>query len=193
MYKLIIAIIFMTCISCNSKKQETKNTIANTNMNITSPLLYAMNANNTSSYNYSSPYDIFIDIKKIKSNNYNLVVKMELNNGSIYISPNSVRDFKGKFSLKINESDKFEKTSNLIEKPLSVETYDYHPFVQGNVNWVKNNTTYTQKLKLNSEENFKVSGYIQFTIEPRCTLEKIPFVIIHEKGKMKIELIQDKC
>lgn len=40
---------------------------------------------------------------------------------------------------------------------------------------MRENTTYKQALKVNSETDFKVSGLIQFTIEPRCSLEKIGY------------------
>lgn len=184
MYKLIIAISLITCFSCNSKKQTAEKNIVNT----TNPPLFAMHTNSFISHNSKSPYDIFIDIKKVGKDVYNLVIKMELQDGSFYVSPNSVRDFKGKFLMNINENDRLKKVSNLIEKPLSIEIFDEHPFVQGNVNWVKKNTTYTQKLKLNSDKDFQIPGVIQFVIEPRCTLEKIPFTIIYENGEMKIDL-----
>ncbi len=37
-----------------------------------------------------------------------------------------------------------------------------------------------------SEDNFEVFGRIQFTIEPRCSLEEIPFALSYQNGVIKI-------
>ncbi len=66
-----------------------------------------------------------------------------------------------------------------------------HPFTNGTVNWVRVNTNYKQQLEVATQVDFQVFGYIQFTIEPRCSLEKIPFIIKKENGKLKFEL--DNC
>ena len=135
------------------------------------------------------PYKLKLSSKKLQNNEYDLSISMELFNAAHFISPNAKRDFKGKFKVVFNATDKFNLLGKLIETPLSVEEYDEHPFTNGTVNWVRENTTYRQKIKLNSTKDFQVKGYIQFTIEPRCTLEKTPFIIKQINGKMKIELL----
>ena len=42
-----------------------------------------------------------------------------------------------------------------------------------------------------STENFEAYGYLQFTIEPRCTLEKVPFILSFVDGKLSIKF--DGC
>lgn len=139
----------------------------------------------------SQPYEIELDLKKLENNAFDLVINMKLNNGSYYVSPNSKRDFKGIFTLKLENNEMLEQISKLMETPLSVEEFDPHPFVNGNVNWVKVNTTYKQQYTIKSNKEFEVFGLIQFTIEPRCTLEKIPFVLTYKNGKMNVQL--DNC
>ncbi|WNW02976.1 hypothetical protein RRF68_06145 [Tenacibaculum sp. HL-MS23] len=136
----------------------------------------------------SEPYKLKLASKKLQNNEYDLSISMELFDNAHFISPNAKREFKGKFKVVFNTTDKFSLLGKLIEKPLSVEEYDEHPFTNGTVNWVRKNTTYRQKIKLNSTKNFQIKGYIQFTIEPRCTLEKISFIIKQVNGKMSVEL-----
>ena len=136
----------------------------------------------------SEPYKLKLASKKIKNNEYDVSILMELFNDAHFISPNAKREFKGKFKVVFEDTDKFNLLGKLIETPLSVEEHDPHPFTNGTVNWVRKNTTYRQKIKLNSTKDFETKGYIQFTIEPKCTLEKIPFIIKHSNGKMRVEL-----
>ncbi|PNQ73076.1 hypothetical protein C1T31_08785 [Hanstruepera neustonica] len=118
---------------------------------------------------------------------YNLIVDMRLKDGGHFVSPNATGYFSGKFTMVIDDTDAFEVIGKLIENPLTKEELDLHPFINGPVNWVRENTTYTQQIQLNTENSFEVHGYIQFTIEPACTLEKIPFIIKQNDGVLKFE------
>lgn len=118
---------------------------------------------------------------------HDLVIDMHLKDGGHFVSPNATGNFSGKFTMVIDDTEAFQIDGKLIETPLTVEEIDLHPFVNGPVNWVRENTTYTQQIKLLTENSFEVHGYIQFTIEPACTLEKIPFIIKHQDGVLKFE------
>lgn len=118
---------------------------------------------------------------------HNLIIDIHLKNGGHFVSPNATRDFKGKFTMIFENTNAFELVGKLNETPLTVEELDLHPFVNGPVNWVRENTTYTQKIKLNTTNTFEAKGHIQFTIEPACTLEKIPFIIKQTDGTLKFE------
>jgi hypothetical protein len=142
-------------------------------------------------YAHPHPYELQLNMKKIKADVYDFELSMDLHNGSYYVSPNAKRDFKGKFTLFMDDTNKLELVSELLETPGSVEEYDPHPFVNGNVNWVRVDTKYNQKIQRISKEDFKVSGWVQFTIEPRCTLEKIPFSILYSEGEMTVRV--DGC
>lgn len=76
----------------------------------------------------------------------------------------------------------------IIETPLSKGELNNHGSL---VNWVRQSTNYKQTLKVLSNDDFEVSGFIQFTIEPRCTLEKIPFILSNTNGKLSIRI--DGC
>ncbi len=136
-------------------------------------------------------YNLQIRIETTQNNKHNLVITMELHNGSHFISPNAKRDFKGKFNVDLGSYDDLTFNGNIIEIPRSVEEFDEHPFTNGLVNWVHVKTTYKQPLYIKSEDNFEVFGRVRFTIEPRCTLEEIPFAISYKNGVMKI--IPPKC
>lgn len=187
MNKFIICLLLIICISCNKDNNQALETIKK-EKNIALADNFRDHSPTPSN---ESPYEIKLQIDKLNKDAYNLVVNMLLEKGAYYVSPHAKRDFKGKFKIFIAPNDKLFVDSFLIETPQSVEEYDSHPFVNGLVNWVRISTTYKQQLNVMSEDDFNVSGFIQFTIEPRCTLEKIPFIIVHNKGELKIKL--DGC
>ncbi len=142
----------------------------------------------------NEPYDIKLQIDKTGNNEYRLVVTMELNSGSFFVSPYSSDRFSGRFNISIEDNGKLELDSKFIETPRSVEEYDPHPFVNGLVNWVSVNTTYKHQLHVMSQNDFEVIGLVSFTIEPRCTFEKVPFIITYKSGELKIkQLNNDEC
>ncbi len=136
-------------------------------------------------------YDLKIHVETTDINSHNLVISMVLKNDSYYVSPNAKRAFTGKFTLTFGTDDKLSFGGSIIETPRSVEEIDLHPFVSGTINWVRINTIYKQPLKLKSNDNFELFGRLRFTIEPRCTLEEIPFTISYQNGVMK--LIPSNC
>ncbi len=143
-------------------------------------------SNNETSIIATEPYKIDIQINEAGKNEYQLVINMELHNGAHFVSPNAKRDFTGKFFMDLGSYEHLAFDGILVETPRSVEEIDPHPFVGGPVNWVRENTTYMQSLKLLSNDDFEVFGRIRFTIEPRCTLEEIPFAISYKNGVAKI-------
>ena len=135
-------------------------------------------------------YDLQIKIETT-GNKHNLVFDIKLHKGSQFISPHAKRDFTGKFFMDLGDYTNLKFEGKIIETPMSVEEFDSHPFVFGTVNWVRVNTTYKQPLKLYSQRDFEVFGRVRFTIEPRCSLEEIPFSISYKDGKMKLQ--KAKC
>ncbi len=136
-------------------------------------------------------YTLRFDIEKTKDQQPILVIAFELHNGAHYISPNAQRDFTGKFYMDLGSYTHLDFEGDIIETPRSIEEFDPHPFAGGLVNWVRVNTTYKQPLLVKSQDDYKVFGRLRFTIEPRCTLEEIPFAIFYQNGVM--ELISPKC
>jgi len=133
-------------------------------------------------------YTSIIRVDKKQNNEYVLSVQMNLKKDAYFVSPNAKRDFSGKFTLVLANPDKIATKGTITETPLSKEELDKG---EGLVNWVRKNTNYKQTLKVLSNEKFEVSGHIQFTIEPRCTMEKVPFILSYENGKLTLKM--DGC
>ena len=188
MNRILIGIILIVSMSCNSEKSQTQNEIARNATIVSRPL--ASNRVINGPLTDSEPYSIDFHTDELLPNVYEFIINMKLNNGSYYVSPNAKRDFKGKFTIQLDDTNKLKPIAELVETPLSVEEYDPHPFVNGTVNWVRVNTKYTQQLQVTTKENFQLKGMIQFTIEPRCTLEQIPIIFKYYNGKMRVELFQ---
>ena len=138
-----------------------------------------------------SLYTAIIRVDKQSNKEHVLSIQMNLKKDAYFVSPNAKRDFSGKFTIVLKEADKLKLSKAIVETPLSKEELDSHPFVDGLVNWVQVDTNYKQTLTVLSKENFEVSGHIQFTIEPRCTLEKIPFILSYVDGKLSLKM--DGC
>lgn len=139
----------------------------------------------------ANPYELKLDTHKLSNDTYDLEIKMFLFNDAFYASPNEKGDLKGKFTFVMDINDFFTLENNLIETSLSNEKQVNYSLENGMPNWVRKNTSYKQKIEINTSEDFEVRGYIQFTIEPRCTSEKIPVFIKYEKGNLKFEI--DRC
>lgn len=191
MKKIFIYLICVLSFSCISNTERSKDIAANLVCTTSPKYQYGSFSPFNSFMDDSNPYNTKLRLQPSYDNRYNLVIDMELNNGAHFVSPNSKRNFKGKFTVTFENAPHIKLIDGLIEYPLTVEEHDDHPFVNGKVNWVRENTTYTQKIKVKTNKDFTVNGFIQFTIEPRCTLEKIPIVIFQDRGKLKFEI--DNC
>ena len=189
MNRIYAFLLVLMIFGCKSDGLTNQNTTAPAEVKFQESMI-AMNTYENLLSNYE-PYELKFKMNKLENDVYDFVIDLRLIDGSYYVSPNAKRDFKGKFTILMNDSSALQPISKLNETPLSIEEFDPHPFVNGTVNWVRENTTYNQKLQRTSEKDFMVFGMIQFTIEPRCTLEKIPFSIKYSDGEMKVEI--DRC
>ncbi|GGG47946.1 hypothetical protein GCM10010976_19160 [Bizionia arctica] len=140
-------------------------------------------------YNPHSPYHLDLKIEDTENDLKQLVLFITLRDGAHFVSPNAERSFKGKFSMTLNENNKLKPREDLIEIPLSVEEIDTHPFVNGTINWVREDTTYKLPLNILTESDFEATGLIRFTIEPRCSLEEIPFVVRQQSGILSVKIL----
>jgi len=186
MYKFLASGLLILSISCNSDKSQPKDALAIAEA--PAPTL-AIETNTMKKPKVKSePYELKMNMNELGDGVYELELNMLLYNGSHFVSPNAKRDFTGKFTVHLDDNEELVSISDLVETPRSVEEVDLHPFVNGTINWVREDTKYQLKLKRKSEDSFHVKGFIQFTIEPRCTLEKIPIIIKYAAGKMHVEL-----
>lgn len=134
-----------------------------------------------------APYEISFELKQSDNAAPRLAVGMVLHQNSFFVSPYSSDHFKGRFNISIEENAHLVLDERFIETPQSVEENDPHPFIQGLINWVRVNTTYEHELVVQSEGDFEVHGMVTFTIEPRCTLEEVPFTIQRKAGQFIIK------
>jgi hypothetical protein len=178
MMKYIIAFFFLSLTVACTEQMTTASTL-NTSM-YDSPLIDREVALN-------NPYELTFDIEKGKDGQYSIVANMKLYGGSFYVSPHSTTEFKGRFTVELAFYDHLAIGDDFVETPRSKEVIDPHPFVNGPVNWVQEDTRYEYPLIVNSQEDFDVGGKIYFTIEPKCTLEEIPFMIKYRSGVLSIE------
>jgi hypothetical protein len=135
------------------------------------------------------PYDLAFTIEKADDRTYTLITTVKLHGGSYYASPNCTRDVKGKFHVELADQERIVLADMIKEVPLTVEGVYYHPLVNGPMDWVRVDTRYEQRLTVTSREDLEVEGKYRFTIEPRCTLEEIPFLIKQRSGVLTIERV----
>jgi len=133
-------------------------------------------------------YTSIIRVDKQNDDEYVLSIQMILKKDSYFVSPNAKRDFSGKFTIVLTEPEKLITKGTVSELPLSKEENDKR---EGLVNFVRTNTNYQRTLKVLSKENFEVPAHIQFTIEPRCTMEKVFFILSYVDGKLSVRM--DGC
>lgn len=133
-----------------------------------------------------SLYTAIIRIDKQSNKEHLLSVQMNLKKNGYFVSPTESKAFTGKFTIVLTEPQYIQSIGSIIETPLSKVDEN-----EGFVKLVHQNTHYKQSVKVLSNENFEVYGYIQFTIEPRCSLEKIPFILSYVDGKLSVKM--DGC
>ena len=135
-------------------------------------------------------YDLSIKIEPI-NNDFNLIIEMNPKKGAHFISPYEKKNFTGKFHMDLGSYKDVAFIDSMLETPESKEEYDPKPETFPKARNIYQNTKYTQTLKIKAKKDFKVFGRIQFTIEPSCTFEEIPFAISFENGK--VSLFSPKC
>lgn len=171
-----IALLLLLNISCATDYQSTNET----NGAAQPPVFQTINSD--------EPYVINVQVNQSEDGENSLVVAVELDDESLFVSPYSSDRFKGRFNISLEDNESLDLDTVFIETPRSVEEYDPHPFIDGLVNWVRVNTTYEHALNVLSEDDFEVNGKIVFVIEPHCTLEQVPFTISSRAGKLKAKL-----
>lgn len=139
----------------------------------------------------AEPYELKLNTHQLSNTIYDLEIQMLLYNNSYYASSNTKKDLKGKFTFFIESNDSFILKKNLTETPLTNKKYISSTNDKGLTSWIGVDTSYKQNIEITTKEDFQAKGYIQFTIEPRCTLEKTPVMISYKNGMLKFEI--DKC
>jgi hypothetical protein len=173
-------------MSCSTKSQEPVKEIASAEVNL--PLNPYETISFKEPYSPHSPYHLDLKIEKTETDENQLSIFITLKGDAHFVSPHAKRDFKGKFSMTLEDTNLIETNGDLLETPQSVEEFDTHHFVNGTVNWVRENTTYKLPFKVKTEKDFEIHGLIRFTIEPRCTLEEIPILVSQKSGQLSVRI-----
>ncbi|PCI94611.1 MAG: hypothetical protein COB15_13910 [Flavobacteriales bacterium] len=129
-------------------------------------------------------FNISFQLEKVNNEHYNLIAAIDLEGGCFIISPYSPDSILLPFNLSITENNSLTTDSTLIEFPIAKEEYD--SIINGQVRYVRENTTYTQKIKLNNQDDFEVAGKVTLLIEPSCVPYEIDFVISNKDGELTV-------
>ena len=129
-------------------------------------------------------YTIILRVDKQKNGDYQMAIEMHLKKNAYFVSPNERGNFSGKFTLAFSEPEKIIAKGAILETPLSKVDYAH-----GSVMLVRENTSYKQTIAIVTKDTFEINGFLRFTIEPRCTLEKIPFIISYANGKLILKKV----
>ena len=108
--------------------------------------------------------------------------KIDLDEGSYYIAPNSPGTFKGLLKINFPANDFFELASTFVSVPEPIE--EENQWGEGLVEIIRETTVHSMRYKLKSIGDFQIQGTVQFVIEPKCTLEKIPVTIFSKDGQL---------
>lgn len=119
-----------------------------------------------------------------KKEEVTLTFEMAIDSGYYFVSPHS-EGWHQRLIFSIEDTDSLLLAGELIELPRTWEEYDY---LSGKVgNFVRKNTTYSQNLKVDTQNDFEVVGLIWFEMRPNCQPYEIRFVISNKSGKLMIE------
>lgn len=131
-------------------------------------------------------FDISLQIEAPNSDKkyYSLITDIEIDSGSYIISPFSKDDFYLPYTLTIPSNVHLMPFGEVLEIPLSVESYD--KFIEKQVRLVNENTTYKQRLKIHDQNDFELKGLIEFLIEPQCIPYDVEFVLTQSAGQLKV-------
>ncbi|WP_417856945.1 hypothetical protein [Xanthomarina gelatinilytica] len=187
MNKIVLSCFLLLCLNCSTNSQQAMKDTAVPEVML--PLNPFETISYKEPYNPHSPYHLDLKMETTEAGTKQLSLFITLKDNAYFVSPHAKKDFKGKFSMTIEDSSKLSMTDDIIEIPRSVEEMDTHPFVDGKVNWVRENTLYKQNLNILTKDDFEVTGFIRFTIEPRCTYEEIPFKVTQSSGVLQVTLV----
>jgi hypothetical protein len=115
---------------------------------------------------------------------YRLVAHLALDSGSYFVSPYSSDRYQGYFNLSLTDNELLLLDRNFEETPRSFPRPDR--WEGGLSHFVHESTSYAYSLHPQTKEDFKVQGMVRFVIEPKCTLEEIPFSVSQKDGVLSV-------
>jgi len=131
------------------------------------------------------PYDVTVKIESTALNENNLIFSVDIYDKSFLGSPHSNGYFVDGFTISLDETSNLALKDSIVEYPTCLESQD--PWGDGRVYLVKRNTTFTQKLTIAYQNDFKVGGMFNFSIDPKLSTEEIKFIISQRSGFLSVE------
>ena len=128
-------------------------------------------------------FDILFDVEEQGSGVYNLNFTVELDSGYYFVSPHS-NGHHQRLLFSIENTDSLILDGELSEFPRTFEEYDDLSGKLGR--YARETTKYSQNLKINTENDFELSGLIWFEVRPICQPYEIEFTISCQSGKLEV-------
>lgn len=129
-------------------------------------------------------FEITFEMDQEKDKEASLSFEIALDSGYYFVSPHS-EGWHQRLIFSIENTDSLLLAGELIELPETREEYDNLSEKEGN--FVRKNTTYSQNLTVDTQNDFEVAGLIWFEMRPNCQPYEIRFVVSNNSGKLMIE------
>lgn len=129
-------------------------------------------------------FQITFDVDQRKNGEASLSFEIAIDSGHYFVSPHS-EGFHQRLIFSIQDTDSLLLDGELIEHPKSLDEYDNLTDKQGK--FVRENTTYSQSLIINSPTDFEVTGLIWLGMLPESQPYEVRFIIYNRSGKLVVE------
>lgn len=164
----LLMLVLMPCLACNAQPMKAVPTSDAKNADAYAPDLYALT----------------MRMEGSAAEGYRLVAHLAVDSGSWFVSPYSSDRYQGYFHLSLTDNNSLLLDRNFVETPRSFPRPD--KWEGGHSHFVYESTSYTYLIHPQTREDFKVLGMVRFVIEPKCTLEEIPFSISQKGGVLTV-------
>ena len=135
---------------------------------------------------FDEPYKLTVNLRKDSANEYSLFVNMELDSGVYFMSSNSKYQYIGAMNIYMMPNEYMVMNEAFYEFPKSLPEYDIY---RGDFSYfVRENTIIQKKIIIKTTEDFETNANIQFTIEPRCTMEFFGINLSYKNGVLSSEI-----
>lgn len=110
---------------------------------------------------------------------------------SFILSYNSGDEFMGRFLITLEDNEFVSLSGAPIESPEPVEEI-YHWADNEKVQKLKGKVDVEQEIILLSKDDFEVTGFVSFTVEPNCNFYETHFIISNKAGVLAVEKLDTR-
>lgn len=133
-----------------------------------------------------APYLVNIEIEKDMAGDFYLVSTIDFVDSAYVASPFSSKNFTGKFKADFKENKHASLHETLTATPKPMPKFSKYGTNEVD-DWIREKTTFRQRIVLSKDVDFEIEGRLSFTIEPRCSFELVPFIIAYKNGRMTVK------